>query len=351
MSLPDPPVSRTRREGLRVGWIMLFSALTLVPLTVWHQVREPDSAVEAVTAFMEALRDKDLERAYEFVGTALPAGAEAAFLRPEAIGEWELLAVEQPRNTIGLQEPVTVTIGTEDGTAEGAFTVDEDDGEYTLRDPFQTVTIAASSYLSVEVNDLTVPMPPETTWGAWYMGQAQRTITLLPGVYRFFGGEPVALIGDDDGGSEPFGAPLPEPDEEAAASLQEAVNAYVDGCVEYRLGAPPGCPFATDGLVDTEDRRRVDAVGDLVWTVEEYPVAAVATAAGSYEEPVLVVEFTEPGRLVLEGTGTEDRGDPAPFTAACHFGGTGLHVLEDADGSFQVAPLGYGPEDTCRGTE
>jgi hypothetical protein len=331
---------------------MLFSALSLLPLTTWHQVREPNTAVETVTAFMEAVRDKDLERAYSFVETDVPVGPEAAFLHPDSIGDWDLLAVEQPDGARGLEQPVTVTIGTDEGTAKGDFTVYEDDGEYTLRDPFQTVRVSASSYLSLQVNDRTVPAPLETTWQDWYHGQANRTVMLLPGVYRFFGGEPVALLGDNTGYSaDPIGTPLPEPTEESAAALQRAVEDHIDACVEYFLPAPPGCPFLTDGLVDTTDRRRLSKVREAMWTVEEYPVATAVPGTGWFGEPVLLVEFTEPGRLTLQGTGTEDWDNWEPFTAACRFDGSVLHVLAGPDGSIQVAPLGQPPTDTCRGTE
>jgi hypothetical protein len=342
--------TRTHREGLRVGWIMLFTALTLVPLSTWAQVREPNTAEEVVTAFMEAVRDKDLERAYRFIDGGVPAGEQAAFLHPDAIGEWELLSVDQPESPID-EPPVSVTIGTEDGTAEGAFTVYEHDGEYTIGNPFHTVTLSASSYLSVQVNDRVVPAPLETTWQAWYQRQARRTITLLPGVYRFFGGEPVALVGDqEDRGREVMGTPLPAPDAAAAASLQRAVDDFIDSCVEYRLIAPPGCPFASDGMVDTADLRRVDEIRDPLWTVDSYPVATVVPGTGSYGEPVLLVEFTEPGRLALHGQGTEDWNTWLPFTAVCRFSSGTLHVLTDADGAIQIAPLGMPEADTCRGT-
>lgn len=352
MPSTEPRASRTRREGLRIGWIMLFSALSLLPLTTWYQVREPNTAVEVVTAFMEAVRDKDLERAYSFIHDGVPAGSAAAFLHPDAIGEWDLLSVEQAGGPSGIEESVSVIIGTDEGTAEGIFSVYEDDGEYTLSAPFQTVTVSASSYLSLQVNDRSVPMPLETSWQDWYAGQANRTVLLLPGVYRFFGGDPVALLGDNGGnGSEVIGTPLPEPAEDAAASLQGVVEDYIDACIEYRLAAPPGCPFATDGMVDTADRRRVEEIRDPVWTVEEYPVATVVPGTGTYGEPVLLVEFTEPGRLTLQGTGSEDWGTWEPFTAACRFDGGVLHVLAAPDGSIEVAPLGQPATDTCRGTE
>jgi hypothetical protein len=201
MSSPLALEVRTRREGNRVVLIVLLSALSLLPLTTWYQVREPNTAEEVVTAFMEAVRDKDLATAFSYIEGGVPAGAAAAFLHPDAIGEWELLEVEQDESagSMAMEEPVSVTVGTEDGTAEGAFTVYEDDGEYTLAYPLQTVTLSASSYLSVQVNDRTVPAPLESTWNDWYSVQANRTIQLLPGVYRFFGGDPVALIGDDEG--------------------------------------------------------------------------------------------------------------------------------------------------------
>lgn len=348
MPSTEPAASRTRRESLRVGWIMLLSALTLIPIAVWNDAREPDTAVEVVAAFMEAVRDKDLDRAYEFIRTSVPAGPDAAFLHPDAIGDWDLLSVERAGGS-AKEALVRVVIGTEQGTAEGRFTVSEFQGRYTIDDPFQSVALAATSYLSVRVNDRTVPVPPETTWQHWYGEQSQRRFELLPGVYRFFGGEQVALLGDA-GETTTIGVPPPDP-AESAASLQRAVNEYIDACVEYRRTAPPGCPFATDGQVDTADQRRVGQIRDPLWTVEEYPVAAAAPGTGLFEEPVLTVAFTDPGRLTLQGEGTEDRDVWEPFTADCRFDGSALHVLADLDGTIRLAPLGQDPADTCRGAQ
>lgn len=346
MPATEPLATRTRREGLRVGWIMLFAALSLVPIAVWNHAREPRTAVEVVTAFMEAVRDKDLDRAYGFVGASVPAGPGAAFLHPDAIGDWELLAVEQVDGD-DRTASVRVVVGTGAGTAEGRFTVVERDGRRVLEDPFQTVTVAASSYLFVQVNDRVVPVPPRTTWNDWQAEQALRRIELLPGVYRFYGGEPVALLGDQDDAAA-IGVPLPDL---AADALQRAVNEHLDACVEYRRAAPPGCPFATDGSVDTVDRARLTQVRGLEWTIEEYPVATAATGSGWWDEPVLVVAFTDPGRLTLRGEGTAAGDAWETFTADCRFGGEQLRVLADADGSLQVAPLGPETEDTCRGTQ
>jgi hypothetical protein len=107
----------------------------------------------------------------------------------------------------------------------------------------------------------------------------------------------------------------------------------------------------TDGMVDTTDRRRMEKIRDPMWTVEEYPVASVVLGTGGFGEPVLLVEFTDPGRLTLQGRGTEDWETWEPITAVCRFDGSVLHVLADTDGSIQVAPLGQPPTDTCRGTE
>ncbi|WP_030156828.1 hypothetical protein [Glycomyces sp. NRRL B-16210] len=343
----EPVASRTRREGLRVGWIMVLSALSLVPIAVWNDVREPDTAVEVVTAFMEAVRDRDLDRAYGFIGTSVPSGPDAVFLHPDAISDWDLLAVE-PADTASGKQMVRVVIGTEEGTAAGAFAVSESKGRYLVEDPFQTVALSAGSYLSLQVNDRVVPRPPETTWQYWYGEQAQRKVELLPGVYRFFGGEAVALLGDED--AKTIGVPLPDP-AAYADSLQHAVNEHIDACVEYRRVATPGCPFATDGQVDTLDLRRVNAIRDPVWTVEAYPVVTAVVDTGLFEEPVLTVAFTDPGRITLQGEGTEGSDVWEAFTAACRFGGSALRVLVDLDGTTLVAPLGPDVEDTCRGTQ
>ncbi|MEU6859624.1 hypothetical protein AB0B28_12225 [Glycomyces sp. NPDC046736] len=341
--------TRTRREGLRVGWLALFAVLSLIPLNVWHHVREPDSPEEVVAAFMEAVRDKDLDEAFGYVDSGIPAGPDADFLHPDAISEWDLLEVYEIAG-MKWENLVRVTIGTEDGTASGVFKVYEFEGEYTIADPFQSVSLTATSYLSVQVNDRVVAAEPDSNWINWYSGQVRRTVELLPGVYSFFGGEPVALLGYQE---EPIGVvvPPPAPGGDTAVQLQAAVNEYLDACVEYRVEAPTGCPFATDGQVDTSDRVRMDRVEDAAWTIEEYPVATAVPGTGLYEEPVLLVEFTEPGRLTLEGTGTADFDTRETFTAACRFGGGLLHLVTDVDGSLRVAPLGTAVDDTCRGTE
>ncbi|WP_026923399.1 hypothetical protein [Glycomyces arizonensis] len=351
MSTTEPPVSLPRREALRTGWVVLLSLLTLIPLAVWDETREPDSPVEIVEAFLEAVHDKDLDRAFGYIDGSIPVGEEAAFLHPDAIDDdWEVLDLTESEGRYSSETVVRVTIGHPDGTAEGRFIVEEFDDELTIQDPFQPVTFAASSQLELQVNDRVVERVAEAPYQDLIYAPNQR-YELLPGIYRFFGSEPVALLDADETEAITVGAPDAEPTPEQIAAVQAAVNERIDACVEYRLPDPPGCPFSTDGQVDTVDHQRVEDIEDLVWTVSEYPKVTVAPGIDLYSQPALVVTFDEPGRLELQGTGTTDFDHWNAFTAACHFGGGELVVLLRGDDAVELAPLGVTETDTCRGTE
>src|SRR5699024_4685529 len=92
MSATERVALRSRREALRTGWIVLLSLLTLIPLSVWKTTLEPGDPIELVSAFFQAIRDKDLDRAFSYTDVDVPVGEAAAFLHPDAVDDdWEVL--------------------------------------------------------------------------------------------------------------------------------------------------------------------------------------------------------------------------------------------------------------------
>lgn len=344
--------TRARREGLRAAWILLLSLIALVPIAVWSVEREPGTPAEVVAAFLEALRVKDLDAALAYIDAPVPAGVEATFLRPDALSdEWEVLEVRASEPDPVTDPEVEVTIGHPEGTAQGVFTVHDVDGQLSIDDPFQTVAFEPSPHLALQVNDYRFDLDPVFAAAPLQLSATQ--FRLLPGVYRFFGGDPVAFLpsggyGDDVVAVAP---PAPAPTPAHLESAQRAVEDLIDACVEYELPAPVDCPFGTDGRVDTVGRERMAAVEEVAWKVERYPVVEIVTAAGMSDEPTLVVGFAEPGRLELTGRGSPDHDHWREFTAACRFGGENLEVMLGDDGEAALVGLGATAGDTCRGTE
>jgi hypothetical protein len=348
MSTTETTPSRSRREGLRTGWIVLLSLLTLIPLAVWKEAREPDDPVELVEAFFEALRDKDVDRALGYTDASVPTGEEGAFLHPDAVGdEWEVLDVSAVEDDSSWETEVRVRIGHPEGFAVGRYVVRESDGELVIEDPLQSVSFATSSQLEMRVNDRVVELDSELHVSG---GLQSESYKLLPGVYRFFGGDPVTILDPEQSETPVIRPPEPDPTAEQVEAVQGAVEEWINACVEYRMPSPEGCPFASDGYVDTSERERLEAIEDVTWTVVEYPEAAIAPGTDFWGQPALVVEYPEPGRLELSGIGTSDHEHWKEFTAACHFGGALVVLLRGEDG-IELAPLGVHEEDTCRGTE
>ncbi|WP_100445328.1 hypothetical protein [Glycomyces xiaoerkulensis] len=293
MATAASQVERSRREGLRVWWIVLLSLLTLIPLGVWNSLREPDTPAELVSAFFEAIRDKDLDRAFGYTDATVPTGESAAFLHPDAIGdEWEVLEVSSLPGEYTHQTTVSVTLGHPDGVATGTVEVVERHDEPTIENPFQRVLFPPSPQMAVQVNDRVVDRGRVRSWSDWREAQT-RHYELLPGIYRFNGGEPAAFL-ETEAYASPVEVrtPTPEPTPQQLEALQTRVNERIDACLEYEVAAPPGCPFSTDGQVDTDDLQRLDEVEEVSWDVLEYPEATVVPAALAQGADMLRVEFT-----------------------------------------------------------
>ena len=349
--MAEPDVSQSRRDGMRLGWVILFSLLSLLPVAVLRHLKEPNSPVELVAAFLEAVSAGDVDLALSYTDASVPTGTEAAFLHPDAIErDWEVLELTEYEVRDRSETGVKATIGHDGGTAFGRYTVDEaSDGTLSIKDPLVWISAAPSSQTSVRIGNRTLDRSSDDVLRSVY-GQSQ-AYALLPGVYRFYGGEPIAVLehylNDDPIEVLP---PSQGPTPEQAAVLQVRVNELIDDCLEYRLAAPPGCPFSTDGHVDTPGGERLEKLEVIEWTLDEYPqVSLVETYLDQFDVSLLVVQFTESGRLELHGMGTEDYDEWVEFTTPCHFAGNELVAFFHGD-DVEFLPLGASEEDTCRGT-
>lgn len=348
--MPDPAVPRARRESARLGWVVLFSLLSLVPIAVWNAVDEPGSPSELVAAFLEAVSEGEVDRALSYTDASVPTGEAAAFLHPDAIErDWEVLELTEREGRYSSETEVTATIGHDGGTAVGQFTVLENfEDELVVSDPLVQVAVTPGSQLRVEIGGRSDDRDSTDTLTT-LVGQPWK-YDLLPGVYRFYGGDPTAVLEADDE-TISIRPPAPQPTPEQEAAVQTRVNELIDRCLEYGLQAPPGCPFSTDGFVDTPEGRRLEELEDIEWTLVEYPQAAVVEADPELVGPnLLQVRFTEPGRLELRGSGTEDLDEWIEFSTPCRFAGEELLVVLSGVDEVELAPLGTPETDSCRGT-
>jgi hypothetical protein len=380
--------------------LIVLAVLMLPTAVVVDFVSGPSrSPVETVRRYLEAVRAGEVDEALGYlrvdvVPDSAPAGSESAmdwafaigpgpsaisetassFLHPEAVSaDWEVLNIRQGAIELGNTGyeytdlvSVEVVFGDGEGTASGELLVPEEDPDWIING-LVPVTLTYGANTFVRANDRVVERevrhtviccedyPPDPTGFA-----------MFPGVYEFGSaaaeGEPVALMpGAEEPAFIPVGAPEAEAD--SVATVQEAVDEYIDECVEF--GATRGvqyCPFASDGEVDSEEHGRVylEDVAPARWEVVEYPTVTIEAEQDRYGlRAGIVVE--EPGLLRLSATGESQDGESVDFTALCHFDTEYLTAYFNSDGSAEIrwyesirdpdfqAYDGYGP-DSCRGT-
>jgi hypothetical protein len=376
--LPEGRRTVTKR---RVAWIAVF-ALLLVPTYVMKQRLEPTTAIEIVEAYLLAVADRDIDAALGYLDlqivedppdsegeTAFSAwreeynGAfysaaivlsesEASLLAPAAVdSEWRVVEVEE-LETYLLDEgraEVEATIAHPGGTATGTFDVDVD--RRKVLNGLGRVAFAPSAFTYVTVNGAAFDQGP---WAA----QWDPKYALFPGVYRFPGAaDPVAVMGDD----LPGVVPPPEPvlDEDVRAAVQAALESYIDECAAALVQVPPGCPFGTDGEIDSASNGRVHPEHSLAWEVLEYPRAVLRVGdTASDDGSALLIDLEAEGLIELSGTGEDQQEALVEFTARCHFDAAYLIAYLNADGTAEVrwnaaaAEYNYSEYDfdTCRGT-
>jgi len=349
-------VARDRRIGAIVVGVVVAVIAVWVTVTTVND-RSPEDVVEE---FLTNIAEKDVDGALALVtryGYGVPYGDGAAFLTPEAIdGNWWVASVtEVGGGKYSSEITVKAVIAGPGGSAEGTFTVQEDNEEWLLSDPFVKVRFPPSPLSFVRVNGQIVPRETEVGGTEEY--------TLFPGLYRFY--QPVEGVVDTKGAGPVLAFPEPgsgyderptvvpaalTPGTRTVEKLRQELRDRIDSCVGFATPAPAAdCPFATDGEIDTPDGRRVSDIRGLTWTVGTYPEVTMADDRTDEYHPGFALRTTKPGTVTLTGSGTDTEDQPATFTVTCAVDLTGFTATVDADGGVAIAVTqNRDVADTCR---
>lgn len=332
--------ARPRRWSiLAEAALAVLVALAALPFLVVG-AREAEE-VAVVTAYLEALRDGDVERAETFVSDEYALDANLSWLTPEALStDWEIESVALKSASTSTVHAV-ITSG--EARAEGAFRLQTFADRPLIVNPYLYLTNVRPMFADLEINGV-----------RGEVATADHTalpVALYPGSYRLFasaadllgeGGVPLLALpgtGSSGYGGDMLGIDtvMTEPllgGEAVESLLNEHLAAWIDACAASADPAPEGCPFsaASDlGGVADDGRERFDAVETLAWTVANYPEVRFDRG--------LRLEVVEPGWMTLSGNGTLyfDDGETAALDGRCEIRVDGLEPGLGPDGTFTFA--------------
>jgi hypothetical protein len=320
MALPGTALLRWARPR---RWSILVEAVlaAAVALAAWPIIavgNDETEAVEIVTAYLEALREGDVERAETFVSDSYDmAGADQSWLTAEAMSSnWEIESVELKSASESTVHAVISSGGTR---TEGAFTLEGAEGDWEISNPYLYLSSSSPLFSTLEIGGVRGEFT--TVEGA------TATVALYPGVYSLFASAPdlagedglslVALPGSDVYGynSIDLGAFMTEPlsgSDAVEARLNEALATWLDGCAESTELAPAGCPFsaAYDYGIAYDGINEFGTVTELDWAVGAYPKVRF--------DRYLRLDVVDPGWMALSGKGTVTyEGDEAALDGRC----------------------------------
>lgn len=343
-----PRFPRIRRWRLLVGVAATLAVLLIAALVMVVVVRDTQ-AERVVRGYLDAAREGRIADALEFAGAAPLKGESARFLDRDAVnGAWEIRELEETYSSSdfgaggGRAEVEVVIDGPGGTTAETTFVVLDEDGAVSIEDPFITKHFYPSPLWYLDLNGMTAPAAED---------MADQEYLLLPGYYRLHEDPPEGLR--VDGGRalllprmppdpDPM-APVPLSDvavsltSGGAKSVEETLNAYIDGCAETTELDPLGCPFGADYYVgpDIPELDGVTDHRDVEWKVLEYPDATVDPS-----DSTVTFRDREEGRIKLSATGTESDGSTIDYTAECAIDTRQLEAGFTAKRAPRVVPQG-----------
>ncbi|HEU5127761.1 MAG TPA: hypothetical protein VFU12_07225 [Glycomyces sp.] len=287
-------------------WSILGEAVlaALLALLAWPVVALDDQSdeVAVVTAYLEALREGDVEEAKSYTGEVDATVTDEAWLTEEALSsDWE---IESVARRSAYRFAVHAVIGSGGRTAEALFRLEETDDGLRIANPYMHLLVPPGPLETLELNGLGGTVEEQSGDGG------AKRVALFPGSYALFTSNP-NFSGD---GAVSFLA-MPEQQLPVSlldltgdafvdnAALEEQLNedmaAWIDFCVQSTEAQPAGCPFSAmsdyggvdDGVHDFEE------TGELTWAVGAYPKVRLKAD--------LTVETVVPGWVSVSGNGIE----------------------------------------------
>ncbi|WP_155829762.1 hypothetical protein [Glycomyces tenuis] len=334
--------ARPRRWSI-LGEAVLAALLALVSWPIIASDGETEG-VELVTAYLEALREGDVEEAKSYIGSSQYPDADESLLTEEALSsDWEIESVEQRSS---YQWYVHAVIGSGGRTAETVFHLEGTEDELRIANPYVYLVVNQGPLQTLELN------------GRWHSprgleenGTAQ--VALFPGSYDLF--EDVPGFSGEHAVSF-LAMPEDQPIQlarvagEAIAGnteLEEQLNAdlaaWIDFCAQSEEAAPEGCPFSAQSYYSTDmvddGLHEFEEVQDLAWAVDAYPHLRIGSD--------LALDTVAPGWMTLSGSGVvEFEGTTASLNGRCKIVMSSVEVTLLAGGQFEFASL-EGLTSTC----
>lgn len=349
----------TRRRALLTGTVAIV-ALLLAGLGVdYYDRTAKNEPLAAMTSFLQALKDGDLDKAYEYVAAETLAFHRESTLDPREFGsEWTIgdIEVVEFSRTGDRQATVSAEILASDGTGvTEEFLMHEDDDRWFVTTPYtESIHTGNSTFESLQFNG----QHPETLDSS-----SPSWVYLLPGAYEisvpdieFL--EPqyqtVLFLGKQHSMANPMtpdATPIINGDDPVILSLfdlrdnadddaQQRVNDYLKNCVSDTIHNH-GCPisFSYDELSKATDSSLSTFHGsDITWDIDEFPKVSTQFDPGTAMDSWIGFQNQTSGRAELTVTGTDD-GEPYTVTFQCSIG---LRLLEPSigrDGKLYIGPL------------
>lgn len=292
-------------------WSILGEAVlaVLLALAAWPILalgaREP-APVAVVTAYLEALRDGDVERAETFAADDADSTADLSWLTAEAMSsDWEIESVELKSASETTVHAVISSGGTR---TEGAFLLESEDDDFLITNPYMYLSVSGPLFTSMEIGGVSGEL-------ASVGDSSPASVALYPGSYTLFasvpelaGGDGLPLLAMPGANGTSYGMNTIDFDrlmtdaladgEAIETRLNDELAAWLDECAESAEAAPAGCPFsaAMSMSITYDGRTEFGDVSELDWAVGAYPKVRFARD--------LRLEVVEPGWMALTGKGT-----------------------------------------------
>lgn len=275
---PDRALDRALNWARPRRWSIMFEAAlaALLALLAWPIVAldGESEGVELVTAYLEALRDGDVEEAKTYIEPGRAPEADDSWLNEESLSsDWQ---IESVRHRSASERYVHAVIASGSESVESSFLLEESEDGLRITNPYMYLTVGQGPIKALSLNgEWHTPHQPEE--------DVPVRVALFPGSYRIFDDVP----GFPDGNAASFLAmPQDQPveltslagkaiadNDELETRLNEDFAAWIDSCVQSTEARPEGCPFSAvshygsvyDGVNEFKE------ADGLAWAVDVYP--------------------------------------------------------------------------------